>query len=202
MPDASPANPSPVSSEIILASNSPRRRELLGQIGISFRVLVADIDESVTAGEQPSDYVCRMALEKALAALRLDSSGQAVLAADTAVIVEGRILGKPLDRAEAKTMLHSLSGREHEVYSAVALALSEDDVRMRLNVTSVTFSELEDEWIEAYCNSEEPMDKAGAYAIQGLAAQRISQLAGSYSGVMGLPLFETAELLRSAGIAA
>jgi septum formation protein len=186
--------------EIILASASPRRRELLDQAGVVYRALSADIDEICGSQESPSEYVSRMACEKALAVRAQDRAGLPVLAADTAVVVDERILGKPADRKDAVNMLKSLSGREHKVYSAVALAIAGEDVRVRLNISSVVFDELDEMWIEAYCDSGEPFDKAGAYAIQGRAATRISLLVGSHSGVMGLPLFETCELLRSAGL--
>jgi septum formation protein len=185
---------------MILASASPRRRELLNQIGVAFRVIVADIDESVREGEGAGDYVCRMAREKSLEVHRRESVTEPVLGADTAVVVNGRILGKPVDREDAIRLLESLSARTHEVWSAVALVLPGGKLLECLNVTRVTFSELDGAWIESYCDSGDPMDKAGAYGVQGMAAQKISHLEGSYSGVMGLPLHETAEILQEAGI--
>jgi septum formation protein len=187
---------------LILASASPRRRELLSRLCGDFRVQPADIDESQRPGEQAEAYVRRMAREKALAIARHPAGGYPVLGADTAVVIDGAILGKPADREDARRMMRSLSGRVHEVFSAVALQLSETVVMERLNVTQVTFSTLDNAWIEACCDNGEPMDKAGAYAIQGLAAQKIPRIAGSYTCVMGLPLFETAELLHSAGLGA
>jgi septum formation protein len=167
---------------------------------MAYQVIVADIDESVRAGEGAREYVCRMAREKALEVHRRDGVAAAVLGADTAVVVNGRILGKPVDREDAIRMLEGLSGRTHEVWSAVALVLPGGGIRERLNITRVTFSKLDRAWIEAYCDSGDPMDKAGAYGVQGIAAQKISHMEGSYSGVMGLPLHETAEILQEAGI--
>jgi septum formation protein len=183
-----------------LASASPRRRELLDQIGARYHVVISEIDESVQAGESPGDYVCRVAREKALDVWQRAGADKPVLAADTAVILDGRIFGKPRDRLRAIEMLQELSGRTHEVWSAVALIASGDRILERLNVTQVTFSVLEPEWIEAYCDSGDPMDKAGSYGVQGMAAQKISRLEGSYSGVMGLPLHETSEILNETGL--
>lgn len=185
---------------LILASASPRRRELLDQIGVGYRVVISEIDESALAGEKPGDYVCRVAREKVLDVMQREGPVAPVLGADTAVVVKGRILGKPADRAQAIDMLETLSGRTHEVWSAVALVLPTGRILEQLNVTRVTFSELPRAWIEAYCDSGDPMDKAGAYGVQGMAAQKISQLEGSYSGVMGLPLHETSEILSEAGL--
>ena len=189
-----------VKPPLILASSSPRRRELLNQVGIAYQVIVADIDESIRPGEDAGEYVCRMAREKALEVHQRDGVTVAVLGADTAVVVNGRVLGKPVDREDAMRMLESLSGRTHEVWSAVALVSPGGGLRERLNITRVTFSELNRAWIESYCDSGEPMDKAGAYGVQGIAAQKISHMEGSYSGVMGLPLHETAEILQAAGV--
>lgn len=186
--------------ELILASASPRRHELLNQVGISYRVVVSDADESSIAGETPADYVSRVARLKAEAVAALDQTGLPVLAADTAVVIDDEILGKPADQAEARDMLRRLGGRVHEVFSAVVLINAKRQVTSRLNVTRVRFAELNEDWIAAYCATGEPMDKAGAYGVQGCAAHRISEIAGSYSGVMGLPLFETLELLNSAGL--
>ena len=181
---------------IVLASSSPRRRELLRQIGVAFRVVPADVDESVLPAEQPADYVLRVAREKAEAVWARGNGAQPVLAADTAVVLDDCILGKPADRAEAVAMLRRLSDRTHEVFSAVAVRACPDRAADRVNVTRVTFAPLQPEWIEAYCDSGEPMDKAGAYGVQGCAAARIVRIEGSFSGVMGLPLYETSELLR------
>jgi len=183
---------------IILASASPRRRELLRQIGVDFRVVVSTADEQVLEGEKPSDYVLRVARDKALDVRRREATALPVLGADTAVILDQTILGKPGNRAEAVAMLQRLSGRTHEVYSAVALVLGSGQVHDSLNITRVTFAELDRGWIEAYCDTGDPMDKAGAYGVQGRAAEKIARIEGSFSGVMGLPLFETSRLLQHA----
>lgn len=182
--------------ELILASASPRRRELLNQIGVSFEAVVAGIEEISHPGESPGDFVLRMASEKALEVLRSSDHGVPVLGSDTAVIVDGEILGKPEHRGDAVAMLNRLSGRTHEVYSAVAIAVTPCEIHETLNITRVTFTELDQDWIEAYCDTGDPMDKAGAYGVQGKAAEKISRIEGSFYGVMGLPLFETAQLLR------
>ena len=184
---------------LCLASVSPRRRELLSQIGVSHVVMGADIDEAVVPGETPSDYVARLAREKALA-VRRGGQQLPVLAADTTVVVDGQVFGKPRDQAEAVQMLGALSGRTHEVLTAVALADSRG-VAGRLSSSTVRFRTLSRDECLAYWETGEPRDKAGGYAIQGLGAVFVESLRGSYSGVMGLPLFETAELLRAAGIA-
>ncbi len=190
-------NPDPV---LILASSSPRRRELLKQIGVSFEAIAAGIEEVALPGESPGDFVLRMAREKALEVLGSGGHGIPVLGSDTAVIVDDEILGKPADRDEAVSMLKRLSGRTHEVYSAVAVAVTASEIHDALNITRVTFSKLDEEWIEAYCDSGDPMDKAGAYGVQGKAAEKISMIEGSFYGVMGLPLFETAQLLKRAKV--
>ena len=181
-----------------LASVSPRRRELLTQIGVPHVVVGAHIDESALPGERPHDYVQRMARTKAQAVWHLDQS-LPVLAADTTVVLDGVIYGKPVDRADALQMLARLSGRTHEVLTAVALANARG-LAVRMNVSTVRFRVLSAEECAAYWETGEPRDKAGAYAVQGRAAVFIESLSGSYSGVMGLPLFETAELLLSAGV--
>jgi septum formation protein len=188
-----------MSIQLILASASPRRHELLKQIGVRYRVIISDADESGLPGESPADYVCRVARNKAEAVANGTDSRLPVLSADTAVVIDGKILGKPRDQAEAAEMLRCLSGQVHQVYSAVVLIDSDGQVTSRLSVTEVCFAELEQDWITAYCASGEPMDKAGAYGVQGCAAHRISEIRGSYSGVMGLPLYETMELLHAAG---
>ncbi|HEY8508806.1 MAG TPA: Maf family protein [Steroidobacteraceae bacterium] len=183
---------------IRLASASPRRRELLTQIGVPHVVTVADIDESERPNEHAHEYVKRMAFEKASAIWSRDP-GLPVLAADTTVVLDGEMFGKPRDRAHALEMLTRLSGRTHEVLTAVALATSAG-VEMRLSTSSVRMRTLTESECNAYWESGEPRDKAGAYAIQGLGAVFIESINGSYSGVMGLPLYETAELLRAAGL--
>jgi len=196
---AAPQQDESAAPQLVLASASPRRHELLKQLGVHFRVIVSDADESGIAGESPADYVCRVARLKAEAVARRETSGLPVLGADTAVIIAGRILGKPSTAAEAADMLRSLSGQVHQVYSAVVLVNTEGLASTRLNISDVRFAELEDDWISAYVATGEPMDKAGAYGVQGCAAHRISEIRGSYSGVMGLPLYETMELLHAAG---
>ena len=185
---------------ILLASASPRRHELLKQLDVGFIVAAANIDESIVAGETTEEYVLRLAREKALAGLKHTMGLMPALGSDTIVLLDGRILGKPESRAEAETMLQALSGQTHHVYSSVAVALDEDNVIDALNVTAVTFGDMPAAWIKDFCQTDEPMDKAGAYAVQGATGQYIRRIEGSYSGVMGLPLFETAELLRRAGI--
>lgn len=184
-----------------MASGSPRRRELLQQIGVPFRVLGAAVDEAVLAGEDPAGYVMRLAAAKAEAGWeRSRESGDfPVLAADTAVVLDGAILGKPADRQDAEGMLRRLSGRTHEVLTAVALR-TVDGLQSRLSRSEVSFREIAAEEARAYWETGEPSDKAGAYAIQGRAAVFVADLRGSYSGVMGLPLFETAQLLGSSVI--
>ena len=183
---------------VCLASVSPRRRELLAQIGVPHTVVGADIDESVRPGEAPRDYVLRMARQKALT-VRERGEVLPVLAADTTVVLDNTIYGKPRDRADGMAMLGRLSGRTHEVLTAVAFANS-NEVTVRLSVSTVRFRGLSPEECAAYWDTGEPRDKAGGYAIQGAAAVFIEALSGSYSGVMGLPLFETGELLRAAGV--
>ena len=184
---------------IILASASSRRQELLTQIGVRFTVRSQYIDESIRIGELANDYVSRMAQEKANSALSAlcvtkDSSDTLVLAADTSVVCDATVLGKPVDEADAVDMLRRLSGREHRVLSAVTLS-TQDKQRTVLSESRVRFREISIEEAQQYYRSGEPLGKAGAYAIQGYAAVFVEQLVGSYSGVMGLPLFETAQLL-------
>jgi septum formation protein len=171
---------------------------LLTQIGVPHVVTGAHIDESALPGESPRAYVQRMARTKALVVWEQDAS-LPVLAADTTVVLDDVIFGKPQDRADALRMLAALSGRTHEVLTAVALA-TRAGVAMQLSESRVTFRALTSAECTAYWDTGEPRDKAGAYAVQGLAAVFIESLAGSYSGVMGLPLFETAQLLQAAGI--
>lgn len=188
-------------TRIYLASRSPRRAELLQQIGVDFIVLPADIDESVYNAESAADYVQRLAGQKAEACVQgLQVLDMPVLAADTTVCIEGAILGKPEDDADAHAMLAALSGRWHEVHTAIALA-SNRGLELALSTTRVKMSTLSHELITAYVASGEPRDKAGAYGIQGLGGTLVERIEGSYSGVMGLPLFETACLLRKYGFA-
>jgi septum formation protein len=195
-PDMSDIDP-----QIYLASRSPRRRELLTQIGVRFAVLEADCDETRHPGEHPEDYVLRVAQEKARrvrGALPADEQ-RPVLGADTAVVVDERILGKPATLDESLAMMRLLSGRCHRVMTAVAL-ITVDEVRTDLSESRVTFRTLTREECLRYWATGEPRDKAGGYGIQGLGALFVAGLTGSYSGVMGLPLFETARLLGQAGI--
>jgi septum formation protein len=185
---------------ICLASASPRRRELLHQIGIAHCVAPGDVDELERPGEAPRDYVLRLARAKA-EAVEPAARGLPVLGADTAVILDGVILAKPVDAADARRMLSLLAGRQHEVLSAVALAYR-NRCEARLSVSQVRFASLSVADIDRYVASGEPFGKAGGYAIQGLAAAFIEHLSGSYSGVMGLPLYETSLLLAGAGITA
>lgn len=185
---------------VYLASRSPRRLELLCQIGVHPDVLAADVDETVLPGESPVDYVRRLAVAKAQAAYAALSEAckGPVLGSDTAVVADGAILGKPKDRSDAVAMLRSLAGRTHRVLTGVALV--HRTVRYRLSDSRVSFRPIGAAEARAYWATGEPADKAGAYAIQGLGAMFVTGIEGSYSGVMGLPLFETAELLREAGI--
>ena len=200
-------------SVIYLASRSPRRRELLAQIGVRFEPLLfrdgarkdPDTDESVLPGELPEDYVVRVTRQKARAAwervvMRRGIRRMPVLAADTTVALANEIFGKPADREDAVRMLATLSGTQHRVLTAVAVS-QEGRLELALNSSLVTFAPIAEERIRAYVDSGEPFDKAGAYAIQGRAGAFIERIEGSYSGVMGLPLFETAALLRQFGIA-
>ncbi|HWW29860.1 MAG TPA: Maf family protein [Steroidobacteraceae bacterium] len=184
---------------IYLASGSPRRRELLRQIGVSYRLIDTAVDETALEDEAPLAYVSRVAAAKANAGWQCsrEPDDAPVLAADTAVVLDGSILGKPRDQADALDMLRRLSGRSHEVLTAVALR-SAAGLDGRVSRSVVTFRSIDAAEAGAYWDTGEPRDKAGAYAIQGRAAVFIADLRGSYSGVMGLPLFETAELLRAA----
>src|SRR6185312_7047511 len=197
---------------IYLASRSPRRRELLAQMGLRFEPLLfregarrdTDTDESVRPGEQPDDYVRRVTRMKADAAwqrvvMRRGLQRKPVLAADTTVALAGEILGKPADKEDARRILSILAGTQHRVLTAVAVAC-EDRCEMAVSESLVTFAQLDPERIAAYAETGEPFDKAGAYAIQGRAGAFIERIEGSYSGIMGLPLFETAQLLAKFGI--
>lgn len=189
--------------QIYLASRSPRRGELLTQIGVRFAVLPSDVDESVLPGEAPEHYVMRLAQEKAKVCVdRIVRQGLAslpVLAADTTVCVDGIILGKPGDDLDAAAMLRALSDRWHAVHTAVALGMA-GRVEVMLSSTQVELAPLTDAEIAAYVASGEPRDKAGGYGIQGLAGAFVRRIEGSYSGVMGLPVYETAQLLKKIGI--
>jgi septum formation protein len=189
---------SPPAALVCLASASPRRSALLRQIGVPHCVRSADVDESVSAGESAETYVLRLARAKALA-VRGGGEHLPVLGADTTVVLGDEICGKPAGKAEALAMLARLAGRTHRVLTAVALA-RDAHVAVRLSVSEVRLRKLSDTEVQAYWASGEPCDKSGSYAVQGFGAVFIEHLSGSYSGVMGLPLFETAELLAQAGV--
>jgi septum formation protein len=193
------SNPSSGVPNLILASASPRRSELLRQIGVAHRVVPADIDERWLPGERIDDCARRLAAGKASQVRRSHAvGGELVLGADTVVAIDDQLLGKPRDREDALAMLQRLSGRTHHVLSAVALA-GADGLHQAICVSEVRFRVLTGDECAAYWDSGEPCDKAGAYAIQGHGALFVEHLTGSYSGVMGLPLFETGQLLRAAG---
>ena len=197
--------------KIYLASKSPRRRELLRQVGIDFDLLSLrsdpargiDVPEDVFEGELAQDYVVRVALEKGAFAWKVLQQRRQplrpVLTADTTVTIDGAILGKPADLAEARAMLEQLSGRTHQVLTTVAVHYT-DMAEHVTQVSNVRFAKLTAQQIAAYCATSEPYDKAGGYGIQGLAALFIEHIEGSHSGIMGLPIFETAVLLRKAGV--
>ena len=198
-------------NRIYLASKSPRRRELLTQLGVDYGVLLlrdsanrpVDVSEEVLAGEAPQDYVARVTREKAQAGWRIIGQRQLplypVLAADTTVVLNGIIYGKPANKLDAIAMIEQLSGQTHQVLTSVAIQFEEQNWQITQQ-SEVTFCALDSAQIDHYCSSTEPYDKAGGYGIQGKAAQFISHISGSYSGIMGLPLYETAQLLTQAGI--
>ncbi|HQR05147.1 MAG: septum formation inhibitor Maf [Proteobacteria bacterium] len=200
----------PLEPRIYLASRSPRRRELLTQIGVRFDLLLfrsdqridAEVDEAVLQDESPADYVARVARAKAGHGLRLRQMRhlpvRPVLSADTTLEVEGRIIGKPRDEADARAILMQLSGRSHRVLTAVAVT-DEQRMEMALSVSEVRFRDLDEAEVRRYVATGEPMDKAGAYGIQGRAAMFVREIQGSHSGIVGLPLCETAELLKRFG---
>ncbi len=187
-----------MSAKIILASASSRRKELLAQINITPIVHPVEIDETPLPDEKPLAYVQRLAAEKSALCLASLTTSLPVLAADTAVVLDNWIMGKPKDQGDAVAMLSRLSGRAHHVYSAVSLRGKQH--WQAVSVTEVTFKKLTEPELIAYWHTGEPLDKAGSYAIQGLGGLFIETIHGSYSGVMGLPLFETAELLAKQGI--
>ena len=201
----------PIPNKIYLASKSPRRRELLRQIGIEFELLMLrdqtprgpEVTEEVMPGEKSTDYVKRVTLEKAKFAQQTmwwrKLPSRPILAADTTVVIDGRILGKPENKDQAIEMIRSLSGRTHQVLTHVAV-LHNDQTFQITQRSDVAFATLSEARICAYCATQEPYDKAGGYGIQGLAALFIQDIAGSYSGIMGLPLFETGQLLEQAGL--
>ena len=188
---------------VILASASPRRQELLRQIGVSFQTVEPDVDETPGHNESADAFVLRLALEKAHVGLRMARerglNGAPVLGADTCIVFDGEILGKPDDREHGIAMLTRLAGRSHEVLTGVALV---DDGREQqvISRSRVTFAHLSPDEIAAYWDTGEPVDKAGAYAVQGRAATFIERIEGSYSGIVGLPLFEVAHMLKNLGM--
>ena len=188
---------------IYLASTSPRRQELLRQVGIEFEVVTPAISEHARAGEPPQAYVQRLAVEKARFAVGLLSTRglprYPVLGADTAVVIDGDILGKPRDRSDGINMLRRLSGRTHDVLTALCV-IHQDAEHCALSITKVTLGVLTDADISRHWETGEPLDKAGAYAIQGYAAGFVARLEGSYSGVMGLPLYEVTQILQKTGL--
>lgn len=201
----------PLPHKIYLASKSPRRRELLRQIGVEFELLLLrdhtprgpEVTEIVLPNERAEDYVARVTLEKAAFAQKTmwwrKLPLRPILAADTSVVLDGRVLGKPANVSEATEMMRALSGRTHQVLTHVAILHGEQTLQITQR-SDVAFAKLSDEVIQAYCATAEPYDKAGGYGIQGQAALFIQVIAGSYSGIMGLPLFETGKLLEQAGL--
>ena len=187
-----------MSVQIILASASPRRKELLDQIKVTYKVHPVDLDETPLPDETPLDYVQRLAAEKSAACVAQLKTEIPVLAADTAVILGSVIMGKPKDQADALAMLTQLSGKTHQVYSAISLRGREHS--QAVSITEVTFRRLTEREMLDYWHSGEPVDKAGSYAIQGMGGVFVESIKGSFSGVVGLPLFETAELLSKQGI--
>lgn len=186
---------------VYLGSASPRRRELLAQLGLRAEIVPADVDESAVTGERAADYVSRLALAKARAARgRLPALSSPLVAADTAVVLNDELLGKPADERDFRRMLALLSGATHQVFTAVAVVSARGE-SVALSRSEVEFRHIEAAEIAEYWRTGEPADKAGGYGIQGLGAVFVRELRGSYSGVMGLPLFETAELLAAHGIA-
>ena len=183
---------------LFLASTSPRRRELMQQVGWPFEVVKISVDETPLEDESPSDYVARLAVAKAQAGLALVESGDTVLGADTTVVLDGEVLGKPADREEAFAMWSRMAGRVHQVLTGVALA-RDGAVIHRVVVTEVHFRQMTRLDMEAYWASGEPADKAGGYGIQGRGALLVDRISGSYSNVVGLPLAETAQLLTQFG---
>lgn len=190
--------------QIILASASPRRKELLDQIGVSYLVYPVDVDETPQFEEVPEEYVCRVAVEKSAACIKLVDSFLPILAADTSVVLDGQIMGKPENKEHAQSMLSQLSGKTHYVYSAVSFRTNNKNTesihKLILSKTEVRFRKIRSGEIQSYWETGEPQGKAGAYAIQGLASIFVESITGSFSGVVGLPLYETAELLSKQGI--
>jgi len=186
--------------QVLLASGSPRRRELLTQIGVQFELILPDCDEQILPGEAAEQYVARVALDKARAGWAMAAQRNLpVLGADTSVIVDQQILGKPVDQTHAAQMLRALAGRTHRVLTAVALVQGTSE-QIVVQQSMVRMRAISDQEMTAYWNSGEPQGKAGGYAVQGLGAIFIEHIEGSYSGIMGLPVFETAQLLQRFGV--
>ena len=190
---------SELSYDLCLASASPRRRALLEQIGLTCWQYPVDLDEGILPGESPPSYVLRLAEQKALAGQKRSGTALPVLGSDTSVVVQGKILGKPKSTRHAVNMLMQLSGQTHQVMTGVAVCQG-GRVQSIISVTDVSFRRLTEAECFAYCDSGEPFDKAGGYGIQGLGAVFVRAVSGSYSNVVGLPLFETAELLKEFGV--
>ena len=194
-----PATPS--DPPLVLASASPRRRELLRLAGVPHRTETSDVDERLESGETPEAYTARAAARKAAAVADRSGSGTWVLGADTTVVVDGRVLGKPKDEDDGRRMLGLLSGRTHRVLTAVHLCQAGGGPPEALmEETQVTFRALDPAWIDGYLATGEPMDKAGAYGIQGIGAMLVRSISGSYTNVVGLPLSETVDLLARPGV--
>ncbi|MGB0897885.1 MAG: Maf family protein [Psychrobium sp.] len=188
-----------MSNQLVLASQSPRRKQLLAQLGYQFNCIPADIDESVQDGESPAQYVERLATEKARVIAETQPANVVVLGSDTSVVFQQHILGKPESLAHCLEMLSMLSGQTHQVLTAIS-AVQQQKVQSSLITTEVDFKQLSEAEIVRYWHTGEPQDKAGAYGIQGIAGQFVKQIRGSYSAVVGLPLYETAQLLSSFGV--
>lgn len=180
---------------IYLASNSPRRAQLLQQIGVSFMQVQAAIEEKIQVGEAAEDYVLRLAREKAQAGFKNSARKNPALGADTIVVIDQQVLEKPTDQEHAREMLLSLSGRTHQVFTAIAIA-DACSVKTQLVATEVSFKVLTEQDIADYWLTDEPLDKAGGYAIQGIAGKFVTHMSGSYSAVVGLPLYETEQLIK------
>lgn len=187
--------------KIILASSSPRRKALLENAGVEFEVVRPSADESVSGDETPEEFALRLAAEKALSVARISGNGSVVVGADTIVVVDREILGKPSDKEEASDMLRKISGREHEVYTAFSIVRPEQEVlHSEIVRTSVSIKPLAAHEIQGYIKTGEPMDKAGAYGIQGIGAFMVKGIEGSYTNVVGLPVVELLRALRKLGI--
>jgi septum formation protein len=185
--------------QLILASSSPRRRELLEKLGLEFEILAPDVDERALPGEEPEEHVCRLAAEKARA-VAAGNPGAVVIAADTVVVLDGEIIGKPVNEEDARRLLGRLAGRTHTVFTGVSVISGQPgSERVKVVRSGVTISALDDREIREYVATGEPLDKAGAYAVQGRGGRFVTTVAGSLTNVIGLPLEETHTLLADAG---